>query len=582
MNKTLNINLGGLIFHIDEDAFKKLEAYLGTLRNQFHKTNGGDEIINDVEHRMAELFKERTSPSKEVINRLDVDEVIAIMGKPEDYLQEEMEANYNSYESYSSSKKMHRDVDNRIIGGVASGLSAYFNINPIYLRVLFLVMLVTGGFGFILYLILWAVMPAARTTAEKLQMRGKPVTLSNIEDFVKEEGSAVGRTMSEIGGRARHYGGRGSNALGSFFAAIFQLIRMIFKFIFKIIGFFFLGIALIVIGSLMLSFFVGVEIDGVHFGQIEFEQAMAVLSLDSSIYNSIMIGLSLIAVGPLLLLIYYGLRIIFGIEPLNSSARKGLVLVTLAGIVMLIVSGIQVAQEFDDSGYQTTEQIVPAKNGMIILDLKKDSILNEYGYYNNENPWRIFNGKSYFTNVELDIKRSSSNRSYLITKTSAQGRTRNQARFNSRSLNHYLVIDTGLVMSSPYFTLAEKAPYRAQNIRMTLYLMVGDTVYLSDGMESIIYDIDNVQNYWDPDMVGHFWTMTDRGLFCTDCAESEMIKDRWDNEIEESEIQDSELEEEVEIRDGFIEIEEKQVHLERKSRPKMAIMLAPPQESFLI
>ena len=89
MKKTFNINLGGQIFHIDDDAFNKLEAYLGALRQQFSSTSGGDEILNDVETRMAELFKERTANTKEVINIQDVDEAIAIIGKPEDFWHED-------------------------------------------------------------------------------------------------------------------------------------------------------------------------------------------------------------------------------------------------------------------------------------------------------------------------------------------------------------------------------------------------------------------------------------------------------------------------------------------------------------
>ncbi len=577
MKKTLNINLGGMIFHIDEDAFKKLESYLGALRNQFHKTNGGDEILNDVESRMAELFRERTSSSKEVINHSDVEEVISIMGKPEDYLQEEMESDYTNYESFSNTKKMHRDVDNRIIGGVASGLGAYFHINALWLRLLFLFLMFTGGFGFILYLILWALMPAARTTAEKLQMRGKPVTLSNIENFVKAEGNAVGRTMSELGGQARNYGSRGSNALGNLFAAFFKLIRMILKFIFKIIGFILLSLALIFLGTIVLGIFVGLDIDGLHLGPDVINQGMQVLSLDSNIYNSIMIGLSLLFLGPLLLLVYFGLRIVFGIEPLNSGTRKGLALVTLAGLVTLIVGGIQVAQEFDDFGYHTTEQIVPTKNGMIALEIEQDSIYEQMSYYRDDNPWQIFNGESYFTRIDFDIRRAQTKRSYLMTKVSARGRSRDEARKNARSPQFKVKLDTGLIRSSSYFTIPEDGLYRAQHIEMILYLAEGDTVYINDGMERLIYDINNVQNYWSQNMSGHFWTMTERGLFCTDCEESELIEERWELE----EIEDIEKQE-VEIRDGFIEIEEQQVQHEETSFPKMAIMITPPKESSLI
>ncbi|MGB0177807.1 MAG: PspC domain-containing protein, partial [Owenweeksia sp.] len=139
MNKTLNINLGGLIFHIDEDAYHILERYLTTLKRQFSTAEGGEEIIRDIEVRIAELFRERTTKAKEVISSADVEEVISIMGKPEDYLDSEEDgASGRSFEDtyYTPKKRIFRDPDDRILGGVASGLAAYFNIDPLWMRLL--------------------------------------------------------------------------------------------------------------------------------------------------------------------------------------------------------------------------------------------------------------------------------------------------------------------------------------------------------------------------------------------------------------------------------------------------------------
>lgn len=478
MKKTLNINLGGMIFHIDDDAFNKLESYLGTLRGQFQQTNGGDEIINDVEQRMAELFRERTGPSKEVINVQDVDEVIAIMGKPEDYLQEEMNTNYSyEYTAYSSSKKMHRDVDNNVIGGVCAGLGAYFNIDPIYVRILFLVFFFTGGFGVLLYLILWAVMPAARTTAEKLQMRGKPVTLSSIENFVKQEGGAVGQRVSELGNR-------GGNALASLFRGIFNILKLIFKFILKVIGFFLLGIALIIVGSIVISLFVGVRVDGVFFGAAEIESFLQVLAFDGGLYNGLMIGATMLVLGPLILMIYLGLRIIFGIEPLNSGARKGLALLTLAGLVTLVITGIQVGQEFRDHGRITEEVTLSPKEGMIVLQVNQDSVYDYLDY--NRADWNLYNGKSYFQDVEFDIRRSETKRSYLHIETTSRGHSRTDARRNAQAPEYGYQRDTGVLVMDSYYTLPEGTSWRGQRIRMDLFLAIGDTVYLSEGMGRII------------------------------------------------------------------------------------------------
>lgn len=575
MKKTLNINLGGMIFHIDDDAFKKLESYLGTLRGQFQHSNGGDEIINDVEHRMAELFRERTGPSKEVINVGDVDDVIAIMGKPEDYLQEEMANEHSySYDSYSSTKKMHRDVDNSVIGGVCSGLGAYFNIDPIYVRILFLIFFFTGGFGVLLYLILWMVMPAARTTAEKLQMRGKPVTLSNIEDFVKKEGGAVGQRVSELGSK-------GGSALASLFRGIFNILRLIFKFILKLIGFFFLGIALIIVGSLVVSLFVGVRIDGVFLGPDELQSFLQLLALDSGLYNGIMIGATMLILGPLILMIYLGLRIIFGIEPLNSGARKGLALLTLAGLITLVISGIQIGQEFRDHGRITEEFTLSPKDGLMVLQVKQDSVFDYLDYDGTK--WSIQNGQSYFRDVELDIRPSDSKRSYLRIETDAKGPSRGQARRNAQAPEYRLKRDTGIVVLANYYTLPDGAPWRAQYIRMDLFLAVGDTVFLSEGMERIIYDIKNIQNYWDPDMVGHYWTMTDRGLLCTDCTETERILEEWESEEwDETEAPETESNEEVIIRDGFLELEEKQVFYNPSGSSIMLALKQPLDLSYVI
>lgn len=576
MKKTFNINLAGMIFHIDDDAFARLESYLRTLRQQFQQTSGGDEIMNDVETRMAELFRERTSESKQVINSKDVDEVIAIMGKPEDYLGEEQANAYTYQETYSGSKKIHRDVDNRMIGGVASGLAAYFNIDSLWMRLLFLVALF-AGFGFLLYVILWIVVPAARTTTEKLQMRGKPVTLSNIENFVKEESAAVGESMSKFGNKARNYSGGGQNVIAAFFTGIFDILKLIIKFIFKAIGFFFLAIGIIVLISLAASLFIGFEIDGYHYNFHQFGEMIQIFSSNSGIYNGLMVGSSLLVLGPLLLILYWGVRIIFGIEPLNAGMRRGLGLLTLAGLITLIVSGIQIAREFENESIQSKEYAVEAKEGMIYLEIDKDSVYQEVGYrYRDNNYWHLINGRSFFSNIEFDVQSSRTGESYIIQKFYGRGRNYEIARSNALETNYNLKVDTGLVQASSYFTLPRGAYFRGQKIDITLFLAEGDTLYLADGMESIIHDIDNVQNIYDPEMVDHYWTMTPRGLYCTDCSESE------EDLFWEEEFPEGDDETEIIIEDDLIRIKEVEVSRTEERSEKIAFLQNKSYPNYLI
>jgi phage shock protein PspC (stress-responsive transcriptional regulator) len=189
MNKTVNINLGGLVFHIDEDAYKKLTHYFEAIKQSLSNTSGQDEIIKDIEIRISELISEKHTSDKQVISLREVEEIISIMGQPEDYRIEGDEP-INAEPIYTKTKitkKLYRDEENAAIGGVLAGLGHYFGIDKAILRVILLIMVFAGGTGVVAYIILWIAMPAAKTTSEKLEMRGEPVTISNIEKKVREE-----------------------------------------------------------------------------------------------------------------------------------------------------------------------------------------------------------------------------------------------------------------------------------------------------------------------------------------------------------------------------------------------------------
>jgi phage shock protein PspC (stress-responsive transcriptional regulator) len=197
MKKTFSINLNGIVFNIDEDAFEKLQVYLTSIENHFSKENERKEIIADIEARLAEIFSGKISTSKQVINLDDVDEVIRIMGQPGDFADEETENIPKEDPLYHKQyRRMYRDPDSRLIGGVCSGLSAYFGIDPVFLRLIFLIAFFGFGVGLLIYLILWIVLPEARTTAQKLEMRGEKVNVSNIGNFVKDEFSNMKKNMN--------------------------------------------------------------------------------------------------------------------------------------------------------------------------------------------------------------------------------------------------------------------------------------------------------------------------------------------------------------------------------------------------
>ena len=145
MNKTVTINLGGIVFHIDEDAYQKLSRYFEAIKRSLNNSSGQEEIIKDIEMRISELLSEKLLSDKHVIGLKEIDEVIAVMGQPEDYIIEDDSKAESNYQAYKKSKKLYRDKDKGMIGGVAAGLSQYLGIDEVWIRVILL--LFFFGFG---------------------------------------------------------------------------------------------------------------------------------------------------------------------------------------------------------------------------------------------------------------------------------------------------------------------------------------------------------------------------------------------------------------------------------------------------
>jgi phage shock protein PspC (stress-responsive transcriptional regulator) len=194
MKITVSINLGGYSFNIDEDAYAELKRYLKNLEFHFAGEESASEILSDIETRMAELFRTKLTNYKQVINIDDVNQAISIMGTPEDISDNDRKS---SREKFSSPgyHRMYRDPDHRVIGGVCSGMGAYWDIDPVIVRILFVVTTLAGGIGALVYLILYIVIPEAKTTAQKIEMKGEPVNIHNIKESVKNEFNNVRKNM---------------------------------------------------------------------------------------------------------------------------------------------------------------------------------------------------------------------------------------------------------------------------------------------------------------------------------------------------------------------------------------------------
>ena len=201
MNKTQNINVGGLPFIIDEDAFILLDEYLNRIDRHFDTSEGYEEIIGDIETRMAELLQEQLKGRKIVSNGA-VTHAISVLGTPQDFGAEEI--NYDNAASdetgYKTGKRLFRDPDDKMVAGVCGGLAAYFGIqDPIWVRLLFALAGVGGGAGVLVYFILWALVPVAETPRDFLAMRGERINVRNIAKIVQDQVGQISDQLSELG-----------------------------------------------------------------------------------------------------------------------------------------------------------------------------------------------------------------------------------------------------------------------------------------------------------------------------------------------------------------------------------------------
>jgi phage shock protein PspC (stress-responsive transcriptional regulator) len=191
MNTIKYINLATVPFAIDEDAFIRLKNYLLSLEHHFSKSEGCKEIMDDIEARLAELFQEKLK-GRSILHTSIVEECITIMGSPEMFGAEWQEHQSNEKQNSSSwgiktGKKLFRDMDDYKVAGICSGLAHYFGIeDPLWIRLAFAGMMFLG-FGFVLYILLWILVPEARTSADRLAMKGDPINIHNIAKKVEEE-----------------------------------------------------------------------------------------------------------------------------------------------------------------------------------------------------------------------------------------------------------------------------------------------------------------------------------------------------------------------------------------------------------
>ncbi len=518
MKKTIIINISNYIFHIDEDAYEKLRNWLDVLKKQFESEQGGDEIINDIEARVVELFKERLTSQKEAIVEADVEEIIKIMGTVEDISEEEVEEPKTNRKKFFSdnSKRLFRNPENRVLGGICGGLGSYLNIPPIIIRIIFIISILFYGSGIWIYILVWFLLPEAKTAANKLEMKGERVNISNIEKTIKHEFKAVKSNFNKW----THSDGYNKfrNGFIKFWKQFVEVLRALFKAFYKLLGLDLMFIGIITLLTFTTTFLWGGTIAEYFLPEAVNLQLSAFLNLfpiPFSSYIAIISVYVLVAI-PLFAITFIGSKILFNYKSKNGVIILVGLVIWIGAIISTALFGLKTAINYKTETSHTD---------VFTLDNTKTDTLylsvNDFNNSDYENSYlRIddvrvsFNDDNFqiYGTPVLTVKKSTNNDIEIKVKYFANGRNMNDATEYAKEINYNWTQKDSLIEFDKYFSITENKKFQLQYVQITVYLPVGKSIFISHDMLKIIYDIHNQQNMWDHNMTEKTWTMTNNGL----------------------------------------------------------------------
>jgi len=554
MNKTININLGGFFFHIDESAYHKLNRYLEAIsRSLSDDPQGKNEIISDIEARISELLSERITDARQVVNESDIDEIINIMGQPEDYVEAEeayAEQNYSYQRKSTKGKKLFRDGDDKFLGGVASGIAHYLEVDPIWIRLAMVALFFGAGFGIIIYIILWVLLPEAKTTAEKLQMEGEAVNIDNIEKKIREEftnvseniRSTANKASEKIKDGAHEFSEKVNNAFqkkskkNNGFEDFLNALGNIFVAVFKVIGKF-IGVILILASSVAL---IGLIIGVFSFGSLEvlningeFFNEFPVYYFDATIPSWLLAVFTFILAGvPVLLLLILGLRILSSnVKQFGKTTSLTLFGIWLIALFGMIFTGIELAstKAYSGSFIEKNNINLVANDTLSVNMLNDDTILYRHTLYRSGEVERIYvndDRKLYSNNIRLDVEKSESSDAYLKIRKISDGKNRGIANNNASEVEYKYNFENGKLQLDGYYISDADHLFKDEGVYITLYVPENVTLLFEKSTRSFLYDVDNVQDIRDRDMTNHYFLMSKEGLTCTDCVVEKNEEDK--------------------------------------------------------
>jgi phage shock protein PspC (stress-responsive transcriptional regulator) len=580
MKKNISINISGIIFHIEEDGYEVLKKYLDSINRYFSSFEDSSEILSDIESRIAEIFLTKLNEGKQIITAEDVNSLVVTMGSVSDFkAAEEQEfaeaagdqtqagakkarssytpsasktlnrdqnrkilggvcagmANYFNVDAVwirlifalftaawgfgilvyivmwavvpgsfdleepEVTKKMFRDNEKKVLGGVSGGLAAYFGVDIIVIRLLFVITAFFGGFGVVAYIVFWLVLPPAVSITDKMQMQGEPVTLSNIESNIKkglnvqegEESNLVKILLFPF-----RLLGMLLTGLGKILVPLIEVIRVAFGIVITFTGIA-LVFAVIVSTGILFGMISGVSVP-IQWGVPFNEAALPMEAMSRAIPTLTAVAAFVGAIIPGIMITLLGI----------SAVAKRIVFSNMVGwaifVLFLLSAGVmsftipKIAFAFKEHGEVKSENTYDLKGKTALLKVRETG-LDEYDA------------------ASLTLKGYEGKEFKLVQYFEAQGNSRQIAIENTKMVEYAVTVEDSVFTFDSNIQFKPDAIFRAQRLKMTLFIPYDYKFVLDDNVARLI------NTYFDYDRRnGNTWIISkERGLQCVSCPEDE-------------------------------------------------------------
>ncbi len=486
MKKNIRVNIRGILFNIDEDAYAALDDYLKRIEAHFGDSEGGKEIIEDIENGIAEMMNARLSDRKEIINIEDVNEIIKAMGEPGEIDEDgaDKDGGYREKDKarYEHNKRrLYRNADEKVVAGVCSGISSYLNIDVAIVRIIFILLTIFWGGGLLAYLILWAAVPEAVTTAQKLEMEGENVTIDNIERKIREELNRLGDQLNEL--KKKHFPKKKAvkrkrkeraNDFGSFIALIAKaafallVVTIFISLILSLLA----GIPSMFVPTLTFSH------GGSDFMFVSIPELVRALIYKNANLQWAVFSLSSLLLIPFIAIVVFLAGAIFNIRSVTKGINKALGLIWLISFFMVLYSGIKTVDDFNRKAEISEKQSLVMKSDTFFVKLNPqlaaypdfdEKIEEQYDFFDNN--FLIFRKSQRYYCVP-EIRHFRTNDSLVTVKIIKYGRGagRKIALQKAQNVEYKYVVKDSLLELAPLFSFPVKDKWRNQKVKVKIYI----------------------------------------------------------------------------------------------------------------